>query len=186
MLKCLLESSSLVAISMLFALAPTAPSAQPHTATQLVILVRHAEKACGDDHDPLLSKRGHTRAEALVKALEHTLVKRIVTTEFKRTQATAAPLAQKFGIQPVSAKKEKNANHIKEVAEAVTSQRPATVLVVGHSDSVPGIIAKLKGPTLSNLPPTRYSTLFLAAVGPDGTQLVQARYGDVDPDTECQ
>jgi len=143
---------------------PTPALAQPDTGTQLVILVRHAEKGCKAD-DPPLSRRGQVRAEALQKALEHTGVKRIVTTELNRTRATAQPLAQKKGLEPVIVKKQGDSNHVKKVVEAVISSRPATVLVVGHSDSVPQIIDELKGPKLPDLPETLYSALYLLIVG---------------------
>jgi broad specificity phosphatase PhoE len=164
------------------------PSGAPaQQATQLVILVRHAEKASCKDGDSVLSKRGQIRAQALVAALQDKPVKHIVTTQFKRTQETAAPLAEKLGIQPRKVKKDNNTSkHVEEVVKAVRSHAPETVLVVGHSDTVPKIIGRLKGPKLSNLPGNKYSILFLATVRSDGTQLAQDRYGDMDPKMECE
>jgi len=176
-------ASSFVALSAMIALLPSQAPAQPTPATQLVILVRHAEKASCKG-DSVLSKPGKIRAEALVKALEHTRVKRIVTSDAKRTQETAGPLAQKLGIALVTVTKEGNPNHVQEVVKEVVSQAD-TVVVVGHSDSVPEIIKKLDGPKLSHLAGNNYSALFVAKRGPNGTQLVQARYGNVDPAKEC-
>jgi phosphohistidine phosphatase SixA len=186
MLKRLPGVPSVVALATMIVLLTFQAPAQHAPATQLVILVRHAEKASCTDRDSVLSKRGRIRAEALAGALQDTAVKRIVTTEFKRTQETAGPLAQKFGIAPLTIAREKNPNHVQHVVEAVVSQRPDTVVVVAHSDSVPEIIKELRGPTLSDLPANRYSALFVATLGADATQLVRARYGDVDPKAECE
>src|SRR5262245_34068932 len=68
----------------------------------LVILVRHAEKACtNSDDDPPLSQAGKKRAEALAAALASAGVKRVITTDFRRTNETAGPLAQALALQPV-------------------------------------------------------------------------------------
>src|SRR5215207_2800657 len=125
----MLKGSSKVMGLLSLVFLPTPAVAQPDTGTQLVILVRHAEKGCKGD-DPPLSRRGEARAQALQKALEHTRVKRIVTTELKRTRATAQPFAQKTGLAPVIVKKQGDSNHAKKVVEAVISSRPSTVIVV--------------------------------------------------------
>lgn len=177
--------SSFVLLVTLIALVPSDAPAQQATGTQLVILVRHAEKASCKG-DSVLSKAGKMRAEALVRALEHTRVKHIITSDAKRTQETAAPLAEKFGIKHLTTiDNGNNPDHVQQVVKAVISQRSDTVVVVGHGDSVPEIINELHGTKLSHLPGNNYSALFVVTRGPDGTQFVRARYGAADPGEEC-
>src|SRR4051812_14663267 len=63
-------------------------------ATPTLFLVRHAEKASDGGNDPGLSAAGQQRAQALARMLKDAGIAAIFTTEFKRTQATAAPLAE--------------------------------------------------------------------------------------------
>src|SRR5207302_7571372 len=62
-----------------------------------VFIVRHAEKA-DDSKDAELSEAGRARAEALANMLRDSKIGVICTTEFKRTQQTAAPLAKALGL----------------------------------------------------------------------------------------
>jgi broad specificity phosphatase PhoE len=66
-------------------------------AQSTVFIVRHAEKA-DDSKDADLSEAGRARAEALANMLRDSKISVIYTTEFKRTQQTAAPLAKTLGL----------------------------------------------------------------------------------------
>ena len=68
-------------------------SAAARTGSQLVVVVRHAEKAETPTDDVALSERGRARAEALASALGDAGVDTIITTERRRSRETAAPLA---------------------------------------------------------------------------------------------
>ena|SRR5438552_11616000 len=75
-----------VLIAALLFFASTAVEASP-----ILFLVRHAEKAMTGGNDPELSAVGQERAEALARILKDCKITAIFTTEFKRTQETAAP-----------------------------------------------------------------------------------------------
>ena len=62
----------------------------------------------------------------------------IFTTEYKRTQQTAAPLAKALGIQPTSV----SARDMPALIEKVKAA-PGNVLVVGHSNTVADIVSRL-------------------------------------------
>src|SRR6267154_5258496 len=70
-------------------------SAQP-----VVVIVRHAEKATNGGNDPDLSSAGRARAEALARILKDSGITAIFTSEFKRTQETAAPTAISSHVTP--------------------------------------------------------------------------------------
>lgn len=114
-------------------------AARPAPGQRAVILVRHAEKLDSSD-DPLLSPAGEERAKRLAAMLKDAGVAAVVTTEYKRTQLTAAPLVKALHLVPeiLSAKKP-------EETVAVLKKKHAqdVVLVVGHSNTLPPLIQKL-------------------------------------------
>ncbi len=114
----------------------------------IVIVVRHAEKA-SQDKDPELSERGRERARALATLLGNAGVSRIVATEYKRTQQTVAPLAEKAGVT-VDVRPAKD---MQPLAHELAAAPDGSVTVVAtHSNVVPQIAHELGAPTLRNLP----------------------------------
>ena len=63
-----------------------------------VMLVRHAQRESLATPDPPLTAAGRERALALRSALRCAGIEAIITTQFSRTQATAAPLSVALGI----------------------------------------------------------------------------------------
>jgi broad specificity phosphatase PhoE len=169
---------SSVLVALLVLACTTALSAQPST----VILVRHAEKAAVPGPDPALSEAGEARAKALAAALEHTRIGAVITTQFQRTRATGAPLATALGLTPITVSATADGRaHVQAVAEAVKG-RPAgeTVLVVGHSNTIPAIIRALGGPALPDLCESEYDRLFILTMDATGPpRLIRARFGEV-------
>jgi broad specificity phosphatase PhoE len=150
--------------------------------SQLVLIVRHAEKAPEPGGDVPLTDAGRARAEALAEALAHARVDAIVTTQFRRTRETAGPLARRLQLttRVVEAGGDTRA-HARAVADAVRGAG-RTVLVVGHSNTVPAIIAALGGPRLEELCESDYDNLFVLAMPAGGAPgLTQSRYGAPDP-----
>ena len=176
----LARSKALITLvaAVLLCLAPTA-GAQPTT----VVLVRHAEKAAAPGPDPELSEAGLARAAALAYALSDAGVSAIITTQFKRTRATAAQVAEKLGLTPVTVGAGAElAAHAQATATAVLA-RPAggLVLVVGHSNTIPAIIRALGGPEFPELCESEYDNLFVLRIDSAGpARLLRARYGAPD------
>ena len=152
-----------------------AGSALAQSATT-VILVRHAEKV-DDSADPVLSDAGTARAEALADALADAGVTAIITTQFERTRRTGAPLGERVGITPIVVAAT-GRTHVDDVAARVRELGPGTVVVVGHSNTVPAIIRALGGPDVGEIPDSAYDHLFVLTLGEDGVRLIRSRYGD--------
>lgn len=107
----------------------------------IVYVVRHAEKMSPwSDNNPPLSPSGYQRAEALADRFENTKLDKIIVSTYRRTQETAAPTAEAQGLTPVILP----AHSIEQVTEEILkSSTTKTVLVVGHSNTVPSIIQTL-------------------------------------------
>jgi broad specificity phosphatase PhoE len=64
-----------------------------------VIVIRHAEKKIEPDNpDPDLSPAGQARAQELVRMFSDAGINAIYATQYKRTQQTVKPLADKLGL----------------------------------------------------------------------------------------
>jgi phosphohistidine phosphatase SixA len=163
--------------------APALVRAQP----SLVILVRHAERDTTPARDPGLTEAGAARARALMQALGAARIGSIVTTQFQRTQLTARPLADSLRLVPVVVPASSPvAAHAQAVAAAVQARPPGeAVLVVGHSNTIPAIIAALGGPRLPDLCDSQYSMMYVLEPGAGSPRLVQATYGSPDPPGEA-
>jgi broad specificity phosphatase PhoE len=148
-----------VAALLYLALVPV-----PAEAQRLVLAVRHAERADGGvppagmaaPADPDLSAEGRARADRLAEMLAHAGITRIVVSEFRRTQQTAAPLAARLGLTPERA----SSRDVPGLLKQLTMHRDDVVLVIGHNTTVPAVIAGLGGPKVV-IPDTDYANLFL-------------------------
>jgi broad specificity phosphatase PhoE len=136
----------------------------------VVILVRHAEREASGS-DPGLNAAGKRRALLLASMLAGAGVTAIFTSQARRTQETAAPLAAKL----------RKASRVidEDVADAKAQilGGGACVLVVGHSDTVPGFIAALGGPPGLAIGDDEFDNMFvLSAIPPSIASLVRLRY----------
>lgn len=136
----------------------------PCAAAELTIiyLTRHAEKAAMTG-DPDLTEAGKARAQNMAAVLRHAGITRIYTTKWARTRQTAQPLATQLGVQP-----EIYDNGEKLVAMLKASG--GTMLVVGHSNTVPGLVNQLGGKGGTEIDEaTEYDRLYQVIIAPDGS-----------------
>jgi broad specificity phosphatase PhoE len=142
-----------------------------------VIVVRHAEKV-DDSSDPALSPAGLVRATALADALRDAGVHAIYTTQYQRTRDTAAPLARLLGLSPVVVETGgPAADHGHAVAAKVLVREAGrTVLVVGHSNTVPAIVRGLGATDTGSIADDEYHNLFIVQIAGSGVRLIRARY----------
>jgi len=158
-----------------------------HAQPERVVLVRHAEKSAEPKDDPALSSAGQQRAQALADALEHAQVRSIITTQFRRTRETAAPLAERLHITPQVVAASKGDAHVLEVVAAVRAQQ-GTVLVVGHSNTVARIAHALGAPAMADLCETTFGLALVLTPAEADAPLLRLRYGAADaaPQAGCQ
>jgi broad specificity phosphatase PhoE len=139
----------------------------PASAQQTVIFVRHAERAdggagapdamTGAPADPTLSDAGAARAARLAAMLADAGVKGIYTSEFKRTQETAKPLASKLGVA-IEVVPSKEAAAL--VAKIKAAHPRDTVLIIGHSNTIPDVIRAFGGPAIK-IADDEYSGIYI-------------------------
>lgn len=171
-------------IGLVAVAAAGAQASAPITA----IFVRHAEKAATPADDPPLTAAGEARARDLLAAVRDAGVSAIITTQFARTRATAQPTAAALSIVPSVVTAGPAATHAQDVAAAIRKHPGQTVLIVGHSNTVPEIIEALGGKRPAKICDATYDNLFIVTIAADGkVGVVQARYGAASPaDVTCQ
>jgi len=140
------------------------------SAEPLVVVVRHAEKAANDPKDPDLSPAGRARANALARILKDAEIKAVFTTEFKRTQQTAAPTSALSGVAPTTVPAKDTMTLV-----AKLRQLPGNALVVGHGNTIPDLMKALGIETPVNISDQDYTEIFVVSGG-DRPQLLRLHY----------
>jgi broad specificity phosphatase PhoE len=139
-----------------------------------VLAVRHADiDLPPGSQDPELNEAGRARADALTHVVGRSGVSTIFTSEFARTKQTVEPSARELGLVPRPAPpaatlaRDARAGHFGDV-----------VLVAGHSNTIPTILAALGAASVPVIGEREFDNLFvLTTHSVDGSQLLHLRYG---------
>lgn len=130
-------------------------------AQQAVILVRHAELPGAAMAEPKilpLSEAGAARAERLAAMLKDSGVGAIYVTDFVRTRKTAEPLARLINRELTVLPK----GDARELVERIRKDHAGqTVLLVGHTDTLPGLLKALGHPVDITIEPQDFTNLFV-------------------------
>jgi broad specificity phosphatase PhoE len=129
-----------------------------------IYVSRHAEKVVSDSKNPPLTAAGEQRARHLAFLLKDAGIQQVFSTDYERTRQTAAPTAAQAGVavqsydpgQPAAL-----AHHLRGLGR--------NALVVGHSNTVPGLVHALGGEPGGDIPESEYSRLYRLTVSDDGT-----------------
>jgi len=165
---------ALISAAAFFALSL---AAAPNPVTT-VILVRHAEKASQTDDSPLTAA-GTERANELVRVLAGVKIDAIYTTQFRRVQDTATPIATALGITPTV--RNTGATYAADLAKHIRDTHAGqTVLVVGHSNTTIAVMKALGATEVTPMPESEYDNLFvLTDVDGAAPRVVALRFGAV-------
>jgi phosphohistidine phosphatase SixA len=138
------------------------PGVAAPQATETYYVMRHLHTPEGIT-DPDLTEEGHRHAHLLADRFKQGEIDVIYVNSTKRTQQTAAPLAAKLGITP----KFYDPRDTPALIAAVKAEA-GTVLVVGHSNTVPDITAALGSVRVGPLEHKDFGTLWKIRNSPDG------------------
>lgn len=155
----------------------------PVLSSTTVVIVRHAERGTNDPADPSLSPEGQARAEALVAALDGAEIGAIYSTPYKRTQESVQPLSKRFKVpvttRPISGK-DIPAYAEQFAKEVLAKDAGKTVVIVGHSNTVPELVKAFSGRSVPAYAEDEYDRFYVIvrpAAGTEPARLFQARYG---------
>lgn len=151
-------------------------------ATTTMIFVRHAEKAGPSEADPGLSLAGQQRAAELARQLVDADVvagvDAIYSTPFRRTKETAQPIAEKLDL-PINIYEDAE-DYEPIVDTMVADHKGKIILVVGHSNTLPVMIADLGAS--KKVPPiaeNEYDNIYIISIPWFGkTKTIRLRYGE--------
>ena len=158
-----------ILIALLLALLPATAFAEP--AAQPVYVLRHLNTPAGEP-DPDLLPEGRAAAIALADLMEtdrfqgaHRPVA-IYVSDYKRTRQTAAPTAARLALNLT-------VYDPRDTAGLIARVRAETgpVLIVGHSNTVPDIVAALGGERPAPLSHPDFGDLWVVAPGGATTKL---------------
>lgn len=158
-----------------FALSIPAATATSPAASDVttIVLVRHAEKV-DSSADPDLSEQGRQRSRELARVLSALDVKRLVATQYKRTQQTLQPLANAAGIRLETM----DARDLNELAVLLRSAPSGTIVVAGHSNTVPALMHELGVASPPEISEQQYDDLFIVELrGGQLVQMLHLKYG---------
>jgi len=156
------------------ALAVPAANAAPSDSTTTVILVRHAEKdTLVIGADPPLNTAGMVRSQELARVLRNAGVSAFYSTPWRRNKQTAQPLASRQGDTLIVV------DAIDETVRRLRTRHPGeTVLVVGHSNTVPQIVEALCGEKIPPFTEGDYDRLYVITLAPGRPpSLLRLHYG---------
>jgi phosphohistidine phosphatase SixA len=147
----------LLALLMLMACSTAPDAAAAREAAPAYYVMRHLEKA--DGPDPALSAAGSASAQRLATWFEgRAKPGAIYVSPTRRARETAAPLAARLGL---TAREYDPADTAGLVARV--RAEPGSVLIVGHSNTVPAIVAALGGTQPAPIADSEYGAVWMVA-----------------------
>ncbi len=146
---------ALFALASACATAPADPAPQP-----VYFVMRHLHTPEGE-RDPDLTNEGQRQAALLADRLAPERPVAIYVSDYRRTRQTAAPLAARLGLTPIVYDPADTPGLVARVRAG-----PKPVLIVGHSNTVPEIIAQLGGTRPAPLVHADFGDLW--RIGPGG------------------
>ncbi|MET1162169.1 MAG: phosphoglycerate mutase family protein [Pseudoxanthomonas sp.] len=130
------------------------------------VLVRHAEKGTDDARDPSLSEAGRARAIRLAQLLSGRPLTAAYATAYRRTLQTAQPAAEAHGVTVTTYDAQMPAAEF--ASQLRSNHAQGTVLVVGHSNTIPELAAALSATATTEMREDEFDRLYRVSIGRDG------------------
>ena len=145
------------------------------------------QKKTGRREDIPLTDAGAKRAKDLAWVIQNVKIDVVFSTDTVRTKNTARPMAETKGIDP-KLYTYKTYEELQPFLDSILKNyRGKTVLISGHSDDVPAMLAMLrkdfgKGENVRIIDKPVYDNLFIVFVPPKGQVVVlNLKYGQSTP-----
>jgi broad specificity phosphatase PhoE len=151
--------------------------------TTTVIFVRHAEKAALPADNPVLSEAGQRRAAELARQLvdadvvSGVGVDAVYSTSYRRAVETAKPVADALDLPVLMY----DAGDTEVIIDAIVKEyKGKIILVVGHSNTVPEMIANMgASKNVPEIAEDEYDNMYLVTIPWFGkTKTIRLRYGE--------
>jgi phosphohistidine phosphatase SixA len=155
----------------------------PEAAEVTVFVIRHGEKQVpeGDlpigavkDDDPPLSPAGQMRAMGLAKDIPVSELDAIYVTKTRRSYDTASAVIAVTGLEPVYYPP----RDVDGLVTRVRKRHGQSVLVVGHSNTIPPLLQGLGVQEPIEISDDQYGDLWIVTVAASGTTLETRRFGE--------
>ncbi|HKA89081.1 MAG TPA: phosphoglycerate mutase family protein [Haliangiales bacterium] len=172
------RAAACLALVLTFAFAARAAADAPTERIKTIIVVRHAEAEPGPPGgDPQLGAAGRARALELARALADAPLRAVYSTHYARNRQTAEPLARRAGDRL------RIIDDVTAILSALAAEPwGGTVLVVGHSNTVPKLLAGLVGRPIPESEPVRFDAMWIVALSRDGgASALCLHYGEAAP-----
>jgi phosphohistidine phosphatase SixA len=160
----------------------------PEAAEVTIYVVRHCEKQVmpseppaggaapmmAEAEDPPLSPAGQLRAMGLVDDVPVRELDAIYVTKTKRSYDTASAVIALLGIEPVYYPP----RDVDGLVSRLRKRHGESVLVVGHSNTIPPLLAGLGVQEPIEIADDQYGDLWVVTVSASGTKLEVRRFGE--------
>jgi broad specificity phosphatase PhoE len=120
----------------------------------------------------------------LWEAVKDAGVDAIIATQFGRTRQTAAPTAMATGLTVEVVPTSADPNSARVMADAIRKHVGQTVLVIGHSNTVPLIISALGAKEPAPICDASYDNLYVVTLRDGKASVVHGKFGERTPEDQ--
>ena len=150
----------------------------------IIFALRHADRV--SENVDALSDAGKVRAKLLGRMLAQSGIQNAYCSDAKRTKDTIAPLKALPGVQLRVHEVPVVGNDVDGHAQAIVTALNAlpagsTAAVIGHTNTIDGIIKALTNEVIAEIKPNEFDKLFVLSIPAGSPSLTLLRYGAPTP-----
>jgi broad specificity phosphatase PhoE len=150
----------------------------------MIFALRHADRV--SENVDALSDAGKVRAKLLGRMLAQSGIQNAYCSDARRTQDTIAPLKALPGVQLTVHEVPVVGNDVNGHVQAIVTALKAlpadsTAAVIGHTNTIDGIIKALTNEVIAEIKPNEFDKLFVLSIPAGSPSLTLLRYGAPTP-----